>query len=186
MINKIIEFIRSFNIDILFSIITLFLSIYSIWKQRAKILVESLHGNYYIDYSKGTDKYGNDYIEMLPFVRIINQSQLPISIYSIEIILNSSKRIFKLKESYKKINEIEFYDNNNYETVVMKKILDFSNPINLEAFQLIDGYLDYWVIGNIKDLESAKILIKTSRKNYIKKIRFNEIDSNCQRKEVYK
>ena len=68
----------------------------------------------------------------------------------------------------------------------MKKILDFSNPINLEAFQLIDGYLDYWVIGNIKDLESAKILIKTSRKNYIKKIRFNEIDSNCQRKEVYK
>ena len=184
MINKIIEFIRLFNIDILINIITLFLSIYSIWKQRAKIVFDKLNGKYFIDYSRGTDKYGNDYIELLPFIRIINKSQLPISIYSIEIILRNNKKLFKTRESYETIKEIEFYNVKNTETIIYKKILDFKEPVNLEAFQLIDGHLDYWVNGNIKDLEGAKILIKTSRKNYVKKIKFNEIDSEFQRKEI--
>ena len=186
MINKIIEFIRFFNIDIIIDIITLILSMYAVLKQRAKLLIETLNGNYFIDYSKGTDKYGNEYIEILPFVRIINQSQLPISIYSIEIILDNSKKTFKIKESYKKVKKIEFYNRKNSETLVIKNILDFSNPINLEAYQLISGYLDLWINGSIKDLENAKILIKTSRKNYIKKIKFKEIDSDCRRNEIHK
>lgn len=182
--NKIIEFIRLFNIDILINIITLFISIYAIWKQRAKIMFDTLNGHYFIDYSRGTDEYGNDYIELIPFIRIINKSQLPISIYSIEIILRNNKKLFKSRESYEIIKEIEFYNLKNNEIIIFEKILDFKVPINLEAFQLIDGHLDYWINGNIEDLEGAKILIKTSRKNYIKKIKFNEIDSGFQREEI--
>lgn len=182
--NKIIEFIRLFNIDILINIITLFISFYAIWKQKAKVVVDTLNGHYFIDYSRGTDEYGNDYIELLPFIRIINKSQLPISIYSIEIILKNKKKLFKRRESYRNIKEIEFYDFKNDGRIIYEKILDFKEPINLEAFQLIEGHLDYWVNGNIKDLEGAKILIKTSRKNYIKKIKFNEINSEFKRKEI--
>ena len=65
--NKIIEFIKLFNINILINIITLFISFYAIWKQKAKIVFDTLNGHYFIDYSRGTDEHGNDNIDFLLF-----------------------------------------------------------------------------------------------------------------------
>ncbi len=119
MIINIIKNIRLFNIDILVNFISLFLSIFAIWKQKAKLIFETLNGRFYIDYFRGVDENGFDYIELLPFFRIINRSQLPITIYSIEAILKNSNIQFKSGYQYGKIKKIKFYDSKNDSTLIL-------------------------------------------------------------------
>jgi hypothetical protein len=148
------------------------------------IKIENLHGNYFVDYTQGCSEDGKEYIELIPNLRIINKSHMPISIYSIEIILKNKNQVYKMRFSDKKIKELRFL-NKDGEEIVFRNLLDFFKPINLDAYQLIEGNLDYWINGDAKELENSKIMIKTSRGNFTRILKFNEIDSGMYRKEDY-
>ena len=183
MIKNIFDFIRSINLDILISICTLFTSIYIIWKQKVHIKIENVYGKYFIDYAQGCSEDGKEYIELIPTIRIINKSQMPISIYSIDIELKNKGQLYTSSRSKEKAKEVQFF-NQNGEGIAFKPLLYFIKPIDLNAYQVIDGNLDFWVNGNVLDLENAKISIKTSRGVFKRKIKFNEIDSDMNRVEI--
>lgn len=178
------EKIRELNIDLVIGGVTFLSTIYLLIKQFPHLKVSKIICNYYVD-EFDMDENGNYAIELLPHIKIVNKSQNPISIYSIEVSFKNKHAIFTRRISFEKVKEIIFHDNNEY-SIKYSNIIDGRSVIELGQYQPLIGFLDNWIHADESDLIDGKIVIQTTRGKIKKKIHsFKKIDSSKIRSEEY-
>ena len=177
------EKIRELNIDLVIGGVTFLSTLYLLIKQFPHLKVSKIICNYYVD-EFDMDENGNYAIELLPHIKIVNKSQNPISIYSVEVSFKKEKVVFTRSSSYERVKGVEFH--NNGEFTKYPNIIDGRSVIELGPYQPLIGHLDNWIHADESDLIDGKIVIQTTRGKIKKKIHsFKKIDSSKIRSEEY-
>lgn len=170
ILNNIIAFIA-----LLFSIFNI---IYNYKNNKSNIQIELKSSKYYHD----LEMYGPEGVQFIDIyvpITIKNKSSKANAIIGFSIMLNEltiSNDVKKdgLKREYfsKKVGDY------SYSSINFGEPFQTYKPIKIEGYQTIEGYIKFTVENESQSISEGLLIVKTTRKNITKKIKFERIEND--------